>query len=177
MSSDPNVAKVLDCLNKARGMEMQAIHQYMIQKYLVWDMDYGQLAANLQRIAIDEMKHARRFACRVDELNGEPNCQMSGTIVQNQTIQQIFPFDFGLETDTIKVYSECAEICLHAGDPTTAGLFHAIIQEEEIHCAYYKATAEHIKELGSCFLAKYAAESKDVGSIHSFIKLMSKENL
>lgn len=173
MSMD--VAKVLECLNKARGMEMQAIHQYMIQKYLVWDMDLGQLAPHLQLIAIDEMKHARRFACRIDELNGEPNCQMSGTIIQNQTIEEIFPCDAKMETETIDVYSDLAGVCRKAGDPSSAGLFEAIIQEEAVHLAYYKATANHIKTLGNAFLAKFAGQSKDPGPIHSFVKLQAKE--
>lgn len=176
MGVDPNVQKVLDCLNKARGMEMQAIHQYMIQKYLVWNYDYGQLAAHLQLIAIDEMKHARRFACRVDDLNGDPNCQMSGTIAQKQTMTEIFPYDVDLETNTIETYSKFAEICHQAGDPTTASLFTSVISEEEVHLGYYKATSGHIKDLGSAFLAKFAGQSKDPGPIHSFVKLMAKEN-
>lgn len=176
MSQVPNVAKVLECLNAARGMEMQAIHQYMIQKYLLWNDDYGQLSANMQRIAIDEMKHARRFACRIDDLNGDPNCQMSGSIVQKQTVQEIFPFDAGMESSTIETYSRFAEECHAAGDPATASLFDAIIKEEQVHLDFYKATAGHIKDLGSAFLAKFAGESKDMGEIHSFIKLMAKEN-
>lgn len=174
MSAD--VKKVLECLNTARGMEMQAIHQYMVQKYLVWDMDYGKLAAYLQLIAIDEMKHAREFACRIDALNGDPNCQMSGTIAQKQTIQEIFPYDTDLETNTVETYSKLAVTCAQAGDPVTAHLFESIIQQEEVHLGFYKATAGHIKELGAAFLAKYAGESKDVGPIHSFVKLMAKEN-
>lgn len=175
MSMD--VAKVLECLNTARGMEMQAIHQYMIQKYLLWNLDYGKLCSYMQLIAIDEMKHARMFAARVDDLNGEPNCQMSGTIAQKQTIQQIFPYDVDLETDTIDKYSQFAVECIKAGDPTTAGLFHSVIQQEEVHLGYYKATAGHIKDLGDAFLAKFAGESKDPGPIHSFVKVMAKENL
>lgn len=176
MSKDPNVAKVLECLNTARAMEMQAIHQYMIQKYLVWNYDYGQLSAHLQLIAIDEMKHARRFACRVDELGGDPACEMSGKIVYKQTMQEIFNYDVDMETNTVETYSKFAEICLQAGDPTTAGLFHDIIKQEDIHLGYYKATAGHIKELGAAFLAQHAGESKNVGPIHSFVKLMEKEN-
>lgn len=176
MSSDANTAKVLECLNTARAMEMQAIHQYMIQKYLAWNYDYGQLAARLQLIAIDEMKHARRFACRVDDLGGDPACEMAGKIVHKQTMQEIFNLDVELETNTVETYSRFATSCIQAGDPTTAGLFHAVIQEEDVHLGYYKATAAHIKELGAAFLAQYAGQSKDVGPIHSFVKLMAKEN-
>lgn len=174
--SKANIEKAIECLNTARGMEIQAIHQYMIQKYLVWIYDYGQLAAHLQQIAIDEMKHARRFACRIDDLAGQPNCKMAGPIVQDQKMEEIFPFDVDLETNTIETYSKLANSCREAGDPVSADLLEAIIREEDVHLEFYRQTAAHIKELGDAFLAKHAGESKDVGPIHSFVKLMGKEN-
>ena len=36
--------KVIEVLNKARGMELQAITQYMNQHYNLDDMDYGDMA-------------------------------------------------------------------------------------------------------------------------------------
>lgn len=39
-------ANVVEALNKARSMELHAIHQYMNQHYNLDDMDYGELAAN-----------------------------------------------------------------------------------------------------------------------------------
>ena len=61
---------VITVLNKARAMELQAIHQYMNQHYSLDDMDYGELAANVKLIAIDEMRHAEDFAERIKELGG-----------------------------------------------------------------------------------------------------------
>ena len=55
-------AKVIEVLNKARAMELFAIHQYMNQHYNLDDMDYGELAANMKLIAIDEMRHAEPLA-------------------------------------------------------------------------------------------------------------------
>ncbi len=57
-TKDTSRQKVLEVLNKARAMELQAIHQYMNQHYTLDDMDYGELAANVKLIAIDEMRHA-----------------------------------------------------------------------------------------------------------------------
>ena len=37
--------KVIEVLNKARGMELHAIVQYMNQHYNLDDMDYGEMAA------------------------------------------------------------------------------------------------------------------------------------
>ena len=172
---DPNVQKVLDALNKARGMELQAISQYMVQHYILDDLDYGQLCAYQKLIAVDEMKHAERFAERIESLGGLCNCKKAGEIVQPQTVQEIFIFDTGLETDTVSTYDQLAEICHKCGDSASANLFNSIIEEEDVHLSYYKETAAHIKTLGDAFLAKYAATSKHTGPIKSFVKVMKKE--
>lgn len=173
---DPNVQKVIDALNKARAMELQAIHQYMIQHYLLDGMDYGQLCAYVKLISVDEMRHAQKFAMRIEALGGKPACEKAGDIAQPQTVQEIFNFDIGMETNTINVYGELAEICHKAGDGNSAGLLGSIIKEEEIHLGYYKDTAEHIRSLGDAFLAKYAATSKHTGPVKSFVKVMEKED-
>ena len=49
--------KVIEVLNKARAMELQAIHQYMNQHYNLDNLDYGDMAAKVKLIAIDEMRH------------------------------------------------------------------------------------------------------------------------
>ena len=173
---DPNTKKVIDALNKARSMELQAIHQYMIQHYILSELDYGQLCAYVKLISVDEMRHAQRFAERIDTLGGAPTCDKAGSIVQGQGVKDIFPYDINLETNTIKTYNDLAEICHKAGDSTSAGLFHSIISEEDIHLAYYKETAGHIATLGDVFLAKYVATSKHTGPIKSFVKVMEKED-
>lgn len=174
--SDTNKQKIIDALNKARGMELQAIHQYMVQHYILDGLDYGQLCANVKLIAVDEMRHAEKFAERIDALGGEPTCEKAGKIAQPQTVEEIFSFDINMESDTISTYNELAEICSKAGDRASAGLLAAIIKEEDIHLAYYQETAEHIKKLGAAFLAKYAATSKHTGPIKSFVKVMEKED-
>lgn len=58
-------ARVIEVLNKARSMELQAIHQYMNQHYNLDDRDLGELAKNIKLIAIDEMTHAEAFAERI----------------------------------------------------------------------------------------------------------------
>lgn len=176
MTQDPNVQKVIDALNKARSMELQAIHQYMVQHYILDELDYGQLCAYVKLISVDEMRHANDFAMRIEVLGGLPTCEKAGGIVQPQTIEEIFPFDQGLEQNTINTYNELAEICHKAGDSTSAGLFGSIIKQEGIHLQYYKETGEHIKELGKAFLARYVATSKHTGPVKSFVKVMEKED-
>lgn len=78
-------AKVMEALNKARAMELYAITQYMNQHYALDDMDYGELAANMKLIAIDEMRHAEMFAERLKELGGDPTTERNGKLVKGQT--------------------------------------------------------------------------------------------
>ena len=59
------VAKVIEVLNKARSMELYAVHQYMNQHYNLDDLDYGEFASKIKLIAIDEMRHAEHI-CRHD---------------------------------------------------------------------------------------------------------------
>ncbi|MEJ2647738.1 MAG: ferritin-like domain-containing protein, partial [Sedimentisphaerales bacterium] len=91
--------KVIEVLNKARAMELQAIYQYMNQHYNLDDMDYGELAANVKLISIDEMRHAEMFAERIKELGGEPTTEKAAKVEREQPIETIFPFDSALEDD------------------------------------------------------------------------------
>ena len=155
--------KVIDVLNKARAMELQAIHQYMNQHYNLDDMDYGELAAKMKLIAIDEMRHAETFAERVKELGGEPVTGHDGKIAKGQKVQGIFPFDANLEDDTIDVYNQFALVCRENGDSISMKIFEDIIDEEQIHFNYFDNVDGHIKKLGDTFLAKIAGTPSSTG--------------
>lgn len=162
-SRDTRKAKVIEVLNKARAMELQAIHQYMNQHYNLDDMDYGELAANLKLIAIDEMRHAEMFAERIKELGGEPVTEPAGKVVKGQTVEAIFPFDAGLEDDTMDVYNQFVLVSRENGDSTTMKLFETIIDEEQTHFNYFDNVNDHIKKLGASYLARIAGTPADAG--------------
>lgn len=156
--------KVIDVLNKARAMELQAIHQYMNQHYNLDDRDYGDLAAKVKLIAIDEMRHAEMFAERIKELSGEPTTDLSGPVVKGQDVNDVFPFDAKLEDDTVDAYNEFLLTCRENGDSISVKLFEAIIQEEQIHYNYFDNVADHIARLGPAFLAQKAGTPADAGT-------------
>ena len=162
-SREDRKKKVIDVLNKARAMELQAIHQYMNQHYNLDDMDYGELAANVKLIAIDEMRHAEMFAERIKELGGEPTTDPSDKVDKGQKVDIIFPFDAKLEDDTIDIYNQYVLVCRENGDSTTMKLFEAIIDEEQEHYNYFSNISEHLGKLGSSFLARIAGTPADTG--------------
>lgn len=156
-------AKVVDVLNTARAMELQAIHQYMNQHYNLDDMDYGELAAKMKLIAIDEMRHAEMFAERVKELGGEPTTEPAGSARKGQKVEAIYPFDANLEDDTIEKYNAFLTVCKDNGDSTSMKIFEVIIDEEQIHFNYFDNINDHIKKLGPAFLATKAGTPSETG--------------
>ncbi len=155
-----NVIKVL---NEARSMELHAIGQYMNQHYNLDDMDYGELAAKIKLIGIDEMRHAEMFAERIKELGGEPTSDLADKVQKGQKVDQMFAFDSGLEDNTIDKYNGFLEVCRRNGDSTTAKLFEEIIDEEQEHMNYFDDVDSHIENLGQVYLAKIAGTSSATG--------------
>ncbi len=154
---------VIDALNKARSMELHAITQYMNQHYNLDNMDYGDLAASIKLIAIDEMRHSEMFAERIKELGGEPATEASAKTEKGQEVTAMFPFDAKLEDSTIDTYNQLLLICRENGDSTSVKLFETIIDEEQIHFNYFDNVDDHIKRLGDTYLAKIAGTPSTTG--------------
>jgi bacterioferritin len=160
---EERIKGVIEVLNKARGMELHAIHQYMNQHYNLDNMDYGDLAAKVKLIAIDEMRHAEMFAERVKELAGEPVTESGAKVQKGQKVQEVFSFDAKLEDNTIDVYNQFATVCRENGDSISMKVFETIINEEQIHYNYFDNVNEHIKTLGDTYLAKIAGTPASTG--------------
>ena len=162
-SKEARRQKVIEVLNKARAMELHAIHQYMNQHYNLDDMDYGELAAKIKLIAIDEMRHAEMFAERVKELGGEPVTEHTEKVSKGQKVQAIFPHDATLEDDTIDIYNQFLLVCRDNGDSVSMKIFEDIIAEEQIHYNYFDNINSHIEKLGDTYLAKIAGTPSSTG--------------
>ena len=155
--------KVIEVLNKARGMELHAIAQYMNQHYNLDDMDYGDMAAKVKLIGIDEMRHAELLAERIKELGGEPTTEPAAKAEKGQQVRAIFSFDAKLEDDTIDAYNQFLLVSRDNGDSTTVKLFETIIDEEQAHFNYFDNVNDHIEKLGETYLAQIAGTPSATG--------------
>lgn len=147
---------VLEVLNEARSMELHAIYQYMNHHYSLDDANYGELAAKMKKIAIDEMKHAEDFAERIKDLDGEPTTDPADRANHGHKVGDIFRFDAGLEDNTLDKYNYFLQVCRDSGDSVSALIFERIIGEEQEHFNYFDDTDTHIKTLGAHYLATLA---------------------
>jgi bacterioferritin len=155
--------KVIEVLNKARSMELHAIHKYMNQHYNLDNWDYGDMAAKVKLIAIDEMRHAEMFADRVEELGGQPTTDAAAKSVKGQNVEAIFPFDANLEDNTMTTYNDFLLVCRENGDSSSVKLFELIIDEEQIHYNYFDNVSDHIKNLDGTYLAQIAGTPSTTG--------------
>ena len=154
---------VIDVLNKARAMELQAISQYMNQHYNLDDMDFGEFAAKIKLIAIDEMRHAEMFAERIKELGGEPVTEPAGKVKKGQEVETIFPFDAQEEDNAITAYNQFLSVCQDNSDSISIKLFETIIDDEQLHFNYFDNIKSHIEKLGNAYLARIAGTSSSSG--------------
>ncbi len=155
--------KVIDVLNKARSMELHAIGQYMNQHYNLDDLDFGDMAAKVKLIAIDEMRHAEMFAERIKELGGEPTAEPAAKAQRGQEVKAVFSFDANLEDNTIDMYNQFLLVCRENGDSTSVKIFEAIIDEEQVHFNYFDNVNSHIDKLGETYLAQIAGTPSATG--------------
>jgi len=160
---EQNKNKVIEVLNKARAMELHAIMQYMNQHYNLDDMDYGDMAAKIKLIAIDEMRHAEMFAERIKELEAEPTSEPAAKTEKGQDVPSVFSFDANLEDVTIDTYNEFLLICRENQDSTSVKIFETIIDEEQIHFNYFDNVRDHIAKLGEPYLATIAGTPSTTG--------------
>ncbi len=163
MSKEERRQKVIEVLNKARAMELQAITQYMNQHYKLDDADYGELAKNMKLIAIDEMRHAEQFAERIKELGGEPTTDPAGPVQKGQDVDVIYAFDTGLEDDTVDAYNQFLMVCRENGDNVSEKIFEQIIDEEQEHLNYFDNVQGHITNLGANYLSRIAGTPSSTG--------------
>lgn len=155
--------KVIEVLNKARSMELHAIGQYMNQHYNLDDLDFGDMAAKVKLIAIDEMRHAEMFAERIKELGGEPTAEPAAKAQRGQEVKAVFSFDANLEDNTIDMYNQFLLVCRENGDSTSVKIFEAIIDEEQVHFNYFDNVNSHIDKLGETYLAQIAGTPSATG--------------
>jgi len=168
VSREEKKKKVINVLNQAKSMELQAIHQYMHQHYYLDDKDYGELAANVKLISIDEMRHAENMAERIMELGGEPTTELAGPVEKGQKVDDIFAFNAQQEDEAIEAYSKFLQVCRENDDAVSAKLFETIIEHEQDHFNYFDSVDEHIKTLGDTYLSRIAGTSSDTGPPKGF---------
>ena len=133
--------KLLDMLNQAIAGELQAIIQYMWQHVQWKGVEHYAVIDGIEKVAIEEMKHAEKIAERLWYLGGKPTIQPSPIFV-GDTLEEMLKSDAKAEVDTIAMYKEIIQLAEKEGDVATKEIFEEIEEDEEEHHDFFTSLLE-----------------------------------
>jgi bacterioferritin len=131
----------MDMLNRAIAGELQAIIQYMWQHIQWKGVEHYAVIDGLEKVAIEEMKHAEKIAERLWYLGAKPTIQPDPVHV-GETLEEMLKNDAKAELDTIAMYKEIIQVAEKEGDAATMQIFQEIEEDEEEHHDFFTSLLE-----------------------------------
>ena len=136
--------ELLEMLNKAIARELQVTIQYMWQ-HVQWSGVKGfAVMDELEKIAIQEMKHAESIAERLFYLGGIPTTKPTEIMV-GKTLKEMIARDIKDEENAISMYKGIIEMARKEKDQTTELLFMNILSQEEDHHDTFTTLREDLR--------------------------------
>ena len=144
MKGDP---KLLKTLNSLLADELTAINQYMVHSEMCDDWGYEKLHKELEKRAIDEMKHAEKLIGRILFLEGLPIVSELKKLFIGSDVPKMFAFDHKAEEDAIKAYNEAIALAGAVKDNATRDLLQDILNDEDKHLDEIEEAQDQIKQM------------------------------
>ncbi|MGB9667513.1 MAG: ferritin-like domain-containing protein [Thermosulfidibacteraceae bacterium] len=127
-----NKERIIGILNEAIEREIGAIFQYMGQHYRFPKDKHPIIREIMERIAVQEMKHAEKFSKRVIELGGRESTN-TGKVIWAEDFVRMLEADVAVEDEAIEMYQRHIKICEEEGDEKTKALYEEILKDEIEH--------------------------------------------
>lgn len=150
--------KIIEQLNARLAEELTAINQYMVHAEMCDNWKYERLHKQIEKRAIDEMKHAEKLIARILFLEGRPIVSNLNKLYIGDAVEKMHQNDRGAEEIAIKGYNESIRVAVEVGDNGTRELLEAILKEEEDHIDVIEAQLDQIKQMG---VQNYLVEQLD----------------
>lgn len=144
MKGDP---KLIDTLNSLLADELTAINQYIVHAEMCEDWGYGKLHAEIEKRAIDEMKHAERLIGRILFLEGTPIVTHLKTIHIGAEVPKQVDHDHDSESDAIKAYNEAIILAGEVKDYATRDILMEILADEDRHIDEIEELQDQIDQM------------------------------
>lgn len=147
--------KVIELLNKALADELAAINQYMVHSEMSNNWGYELLHKEIEKRAIQEMKHAEKLIERILFLEGIPIVSELSPIKIGKNVKEMMDFDLNAELGAVRDYNEFSKICTEEKDNISKNLFEDLLKDEEAHVDWIENQIEQIEQMGlSVYLLK-----------------------
>jgi bacterioferritin len=140
--------KIIKTLNDLLADELTAINQYMVQSEMCADWGYEHLHEDIEKRAIDEMKHAEKLIGRILFLEGMPVVSNLNKIHIGSSVDAQHKNDHEAEQMAIKAYNEGIKLAVEVGDNGTRDLLEEILEDEEEHIDWIESQLDQIEQMG-----------------------------
>ncbi len=124
--------KLIDALNEDITLELGAIVQYMWHHVMATGMESPEIGDKFRQISMVEMKHAEKFAERLNYLGGVPTVKLA-PVKMGGNLRKMIQDDLAGERNAIKKYKADLKLAQQEGDVVTARMLEDIIRDEEEH--------------------------------------------
>jgi bacterioferritin len=126
---------LLDILNQSIARELAVSIQYMWHHVMAMGLESAEVEEVFQEIAVEEMKHAEKFAERLDYLGGVPTTKPA-PIITGGSVEKMLADDKKAEEEAIALYKKAIQISIDNNDPVSRLLYEETLSAEEDH--HYK---------------------------------------
>lgn len=144
-------AKLLGKLNGLLADELTAINQYMVHSEMCDNWGYERLHGQIEKRAIQEMKHAEMLIGRILFLEGTPDVSTLNRIRIGADVAKQFANDLTAERGAWKLYNEAIKLADQAKDAPTRNLLEQIARDEDEHIDWLEEQLDQIKQMGLQF--------------------------
>lgn len=140
--------KLIIVLNELLADELTAINQYMVHSEMCADWGYEKMHRDVEKRAIDEMKHAEKLIGRILFLEGIPIVSKLKDLHIGADVSKQVNNDWHAEADAIKAYNDAIKLAAEVGDNVTRDMLIAILNEEDAHIDKIEEIKDQIDQMG-----------------------------
>jgi bacterioferritin len=141
--------KVIEVLNSLLADELTAVNQYIVHSEMCANWGYEKLHKNIEKRAIDEMKHAEKLIARIIFLEGIPVVSKLNDIHVGPDVPKMFGNDHNAEADAINNYNTGILVCGEAKDFATREILERILLDEDAHIDGIEEVQDEISQMGT----------------------------
>jgi len=151
--------EIIELLNQLLVEELTAINQYIVHSEMCDNWGYARLHKDIEKIAIDEMKHAEKLIGRILFLEGLPTVNRLNPLKIGADVKAIVESDLGGESDAIASYNQAIQKAGALLDAGTRDLLQSILADEERHLDFHESHRDQIQQMGiAVFLVNQTRE-------------------
>lgn len=140
--------KLIEVLNDLLADELSAINQYMVHSEMCHHWGYQKLHEEIEKKAIDEMRHAEWHIERILFLEGKPIVTNLKEIKIGSDVPAIIKNDEDAEAGAIIAYNKGIALASDLGDESTAAGLGDILADEEGHLHWAEKQQIQIEQMG-----------------------------